>query len=956
MQIIPVEQVGGNFYGGQAFRASWSFGGESEPSKLTVDVVNENGSYSTPNLNFRSIDTVNLGGFNFQGYLVGYSLNGTAEQKTLTLEYADVSVLLDQYWVGLNKIHGEDGNSLPNIILVGKEYHPCDINMDSTVDYEEENVRLIDPCDPCPFSPPDKYKEACDPRNNMINNFEVYYTFSDLIAKIKSNIPNLNIDFDGSGYYMYKAQHIGNLRSVLSSWCSDLGLSFFWDPTQSKFILRSRTAFSTNPSETYDSISNNPRATEISFGRNILGTFSQGFVGKFERDGGLQDFPCQQDTWKMLRPVTLEDLFLPEPDPVASKYSGELSPRAISVVLSYYSHILRDTFLWFMYYGIKDATDAESYIEGEDNNNNDDDDGSDSGDDTTDNGGESPTGGGRTSVSSSSGGGGSGNGNSYQATVESYEGGNFDYIVDDCGSVDQFQSSGTGEGSASVLKYFGGMKIRKVYSVKSQDEQDKSWFYVFRDNMPEELQSIWKGGNSDDDPGYYFFVADSSEEAYSASVEADRQLAQNFLGKYYFNLFRTIITGGAGDDTTECSPRGPSEDGSGQWHKAKPGLENLEIFKLGYDPGSFLDQVKQDAIKRIEENEQTDEKRIAKASGDKAPEDFVANSYILLSRGAPKWHPELEFADKWMGDLYSWCGQQLPRKYETSDGRPEQLFVAFPEANWNQNIRLFIVKEVPQDLQLDIEKTSHKTEVTGGYKERIEEDIEGNSFLINEGPWGLLSTDCYSINFCGMQIFVPPGSFVNELDNYEDECVTAPSYTLLEEELYAPAPAPSPGPGYRVFVNCRSTFPRIKKKLRYNMGIDAESVSNVRTVNYVDYSLVEDNVAIFGTSCEPDEGKIENYLTDLGRTSVYNYSEPLFDISFKLAGVVPEIWSVEEGLSSINVEMSDNGVFTSYNLSSKIVAPPSISYIEQNFRNQKKPALGNRIGTLASVQAKTIRH
>jgi hypothetical protein len=207
-----------------------------------------------------------------------------------------------------------------------------------------------------------------------------------------------------------------------------------------------------------------------------------------------------------------------------------------------------------------------------------------------------------------------------------------------------------------------------------------------------------------------------------------------------------------------------------------------------------------------------------------------------------------------------------------------------------------------------------------------------------------------------MKIFVPPGAFEQELDNYEDECITAPTYTLLEEELYSPVPPPPPGPGYRVFVSCRSIFPKLKKKMRYSMFLDAEAANEVRRVDYVDYLLNEDNVSIFGNSCIPDTGLLETYLSDLGQTSQYSYTNKLFDINFKLAGVVPETWTVEDGLSSLNVEVTENGVFTTYNLSTKIIQPPSISYIEQNFRNQGKKALGNRIGTMASVKVKTMRH
>jgi hypothetical protein len=957
MQIIDVEQVDGNFYGGFPYRASWTFNGESEPSKLTIDVVNEQGSYGTPTLSMAGVENIQIGSFKFQGILSAYSLNGSAEQKTLTLEYVDKSIYLDQYWVGLKNIHGDEENEAPsNVILVGKEYHPCDVNMDSTIAYEEEQARQIDPCDPCPFSPVDKYREACDPRTVTIENYDVYYTFSDLIEKVKSTIPDLNIDYDGSVLYMFKAQHIGNLRNVLSTWCSDLGLSFFWDPIQSKLVLKSRNTFDEEPPVTYSSIISNPKATEINYREDLLGTFSQGFIGRFERQGQIQKYECQNDVWKMLRPITIDDLFLTEETPVSSKFQEDgMSGKSVAVALSYYSEFLRDLFLWFSYYGIMTVEDALSYViegdeeETEENEPQPPDEEPEEDDvDTTENPPNIP----RSSSKNQNSG---GVGNSYVANIESLDDTVFQYKVEgDCGTINDISSTDT-KGNPKVLRQYGGMKIRKVFSIKSEDAGDKALFYQFRDNLPLELQEYWmRGGGTFEDPKYYFFIAEVSEEGHSSMVESDKNLANSFMGRFYFNKFRTLVTG-ALDDETECGVQGSPEDGGGEWHKAKRTSDNLEIFKFGHDINSFLWNVKERFKKDIEENEQTEKERIQNSNTEKKPEDFLANSYLLFSRSSPRWSPEREKADDWYASLYSWAADQIPHLYAVSDGRPDFLFEVYPQAAYNENIKLFIVKEL-DELGFEIQETEHQTEKRGGFKVRVEEDYDGSLFTINEGPWGLLSKKCYSISLGGMQIFMPPGSFLKELDNYEEECTTAPSYSLLEDELYVPVQTDYEGPGYRVFVNCRSVFPRIIPKFRFKTKIDAENTNLVKKVEYVDYQLQEDNVAIFGNSCNLNSEEMDKYLQDLGGTSKYSYSQPMFDISFKLAGAAPEIWNVSQGLSSMSIEVTENGVFTSYNMSTKIIQPPSISYIEQNMRSQKRSAFGNRIGTLLSVNAKTIRH
>lgn len=959
MQIIPVEQVGGNFYGGAPFKVSWSYGGESEPSKLTIDVANETGEYGEPELSLTATTTIAIGGFTFNGYLVGYTINSSADQKTLTLEYVDRSVILDRFSVGLNYLHGNSGSQARNMILVGKEYHPCDVNMDSSIDYLESETRQIDPCDPCPFSPVDKYKEVCDPRTKDIENFDVYYTFSEFLPKVVA-ATGLPCDFVASSLYMLKAQHIGNLRSVLSSWCSDLGLSFFWDPIQDKLIFKGRGAFVDSPPD-YDSLKNNPLATELNYSENILGTFSQGFIGRYERPGSFNEYSCQNDTWKMLRPITLGDLFLPEPNPVASKYSGEISPRSVAVVLSYYSSALRDAFLWFSHYGITTAEEAETYIGGEDESpdnsggNDDNQDGSPQGSDTQ------STGRARQKVQSQNkgGDGGSGNirGNSYQASMSSLDAAVFSFSTDrDCGSIANLSSDGNSKGSPSVLSHFGNMKIREVYHING-DSKNRSKFLQCRNNMPPEIQAMYQGSEGTlDDPHFYFFVAECSEEAYDASVSSDNNLANSLLGRYFFNKFRTIVTG-ASDDGTECDIQGPSEDGSGRWHKAKEGVKNLQIFQFGHDEGSFLNSLKKSMSKDIEQNVSTEDKRLQTSGLGKNPEDYVANSFILYSRNAPKWFPEREFADKWYGTLYAWANQQIPHKYADGDGRPDILYMLFPEAKWNENIKLFMVREKRDGLKIEISQKDHENEITGGNKIRIEEDEFGSQFRLNEGPWGLLSTECYVINFDGvMPINVPPGSLGEELGGYEDECTTAPSYSLLSDELYTPISTSYNGPGYRVFVSCSSEFPKVIPKFRFTTKIDAPNANEVRKVDYVDYQLSEDNIAIFGDSCLPERGLVSDYLRDVGTTSEYSYNGRLFDVSFKLAGAAPETYSVEKGLSAMNIEISENGMFTSYTLSTKIITPPSVSYMEQNLRFNKKAAFGNKLGLMSTSRAKTIRH
>ena len=230
MKIIKAENIRGNFFGGLPYNVSWDFGVGADPSRLTVSVVSENGTYATPRASFEAVQTVNIGKFSFEGYLVSFSFTKSPDRKLLQLEYLDKAADLNKFFVGLNKKHGDKTKqTFKNLILVGKEYHPCDTNQDSMVDYVESTAKNIDYCDPCPFMPTDKYDYSCNPVMSDFAIFEVYYTFNELIEKARS-ATGLVFDTDAANMEKknkFKSRHVGNLKNVLDSWCSDLGLAYF---------------------------------------------------------------------------------------------------------------------------------------------------------------------------------------------------------------------------------------------------------------------------------------------------------------------------------------------------------------------------------------------------------------------------------------------------------------------------------------------------------------------------------------------------------------------------------------------------------------------------------------------------------------------------------------------------------------------------------------------------------
>jgi len=348
------------------YSLNWNFNDGTSPSTLTVNLIREDGIYDIASI-YASLGYINRynisvgNGFNFVGYLTDFSIDETPEQKLLTLEYTDLGADLERYYVGLQKKYGDkSNNSSPNLILVGKEYHPCDPNLDSSVPYSSSGGLAIDPCDPCPFMPHDKYKLACDPSMGGFNIYEVFYTFNELIGKLPIAADTSGISVDNT----FRAQHTGKLKDVLSAWCSALGYAYYWDPLKNSLIFINRR-FPISIPDPVATQSANKNIIDFKYGATTKSTYSRGFLGYFSKEGAVHDYTCTLDPYNSFvdtKPLTLVDIM--DTSAGGTEYSGGgysyVDKIQITTALSYYSQALRDSWLWFEYWGITDDSSAQS--------------------------------------------------------------------------------------------------------------------------------------------------------------------------------------------------------------------------------------------------------------------------------------------------------------------------------------------------------------------------------------------------------------------------------------------------------------------------------------------------------------------------------------------------------------------------------------------------------------------
>lgn len=803
VQVINPGDVKGSFFGGVPYNVSWSFNGGESPSTLSIDVINEAGTYDIKNTNLSYINKVSIGigAFNFNGYLVSYEIEKTATQKVLHLQYVDLSADLDRYYVGLNGRHAAG----TNIILVGKPYHPCDTSRNSLV--QSLGQSTIDPCDPCPYMPSNKYGSSCSQNADKFKIWPVYYTFNELLGSIpvsKGTVQNADTNFKGN--------HTGSLRSVLSAWCSDLGLSFYWDPfnSQLSFISRqSPLSITVNP----DSIQ---YATEIRVGASKQSTFSRGFIGYFSKDGEIKSYDCttNEDSSSLvtLAPLGLQDLYTASElnDDSRQGAQSTITARWIAACLSKYGKSVKDMWAWFNYYGATSSSAAKSLI-------------------------------GRS------------------------------------------------------LFHMGGLKPLAIYSstLNSANFQICRELLTVSDRATLDAEDA-ANGRSTSNPSYYFMVASVDDSYADSQFDSMRNIGENFLGKYFYTYKNVPIPGASNDSRSQIQIEAP--DGNGEWYYAGQELKALPLFSFGHTAGSNIGNLARQMGQN--NNQITSNSNSAKTT----------NSIILLER-SPKWTPAPDRIQYYQS-LFSWYEEHTPKKFG-SNGRPDILNSLYTAAQNDSSIKLFICREYyGGSFPVTLSTASHSLEPSQ-LKSKIvnEQDIYGNTVNREVCRYGLTNNTTYTIKMGDGS----KGTFLIE----------TPVGSWYQNT-------------YSVFTKASTNFKKVLPKIQQSEIISAPGLDAAK-IDYQFKEISEDNLNILrgnNSDCVPSKAKIKSYILDIGKNSSYGMTNAINKCSFKVPGAMPLGYGILDGLSSVQISVGENGIFTSYSFEDKVTQPPGEEYMMQNLRDK----------------------
>lgn len=236
MAILNVPEIDGPSYGGVIYGLSLQMGYSSEPSKLTLDIVNPNGVYLTPSLNTSA--TISFQNFIFHGLVYSYEIKETSEERVLQVVLIDQSIILDRYSVvlwrrGFFKKPGEIFQQVKTFDFSDESIFVL-IPRNTDILIEKRTLGKVD------ISRPRRYFRDLIGNiicigtekypNSICDISDSDYSFQELNGVIKKILPSVNFNPPLN----YRNTHEGTLREVLQNWATDCGVEFYWDFSQNK--------------------------------------------------------------------------------------------------------------------------------------------------------------------------------------------------------------------------------------------------------------------------------------------------------------------------------------------------------------------------------------------------------------------------------------------------------------------------------------------------------------------------------------------------------------------------------------------------------------------------------------------------------------------------------------------------------------------------------------------------
>jgi len=234
----------GQAFGGGIYNMTSSFGGSTDTTKVTLNIVSEDGTYqindSALNVTPTGGHTITVGSVTYYNmYLYKYGFNQTAGQRTLNVQFVDFSICLDKVYVGLNVRHAPASAGASDTYTFDINCIECN-NLEPTMQQTSASVsrRTSTSTSGTLLGHPmaGGYilvgREAWSDAQCSIPNVD--YSFSELLTEMGKFSPGIGTNLGGlNRNATYRQSYVGTLREVLNNWASDFNFEFYINPFSS---------------------------------------------------------------------------------------------------------------------------------------------------------------------------------------------------------------------------------------------------------------------------------------------------------------------------------------------------------------------------------------------------------------------------------------------------------------------------------------------------------------------------------------------------------------------------------------------------------------------------------------------------------------------------------------------------------------------------------------------------
>ena len=900
-------------FGGYIYSVDYEVGLLDNPSTLTVQFVNESGQYQEPELSVLKAYRISIGNVvsgNF--YAVSFEESRTSQGRLLTVNFVDGSHVLDRLYVGLYKRMGDHTTNTPGLIIVGREMHPCDQNQDGVFDQDDVDEIKWNSLDPCELKCPNSEDESEPVVDNCVEReiseiFEVKYNFDDLMDALTGKIVNpetnrsinvlVNNDLEAGVHEIQLAlpevrrntnslranqikiknrpqntnpqffkDYSGTLRDVLKNWCADFGWSFYWENDSLNFVdTKARPKVNLRAFSNLESLSHS---------KTLEGTVGRGFASYYAQPGIKAESECRKLQTLLLSCLSLRDLFgdFYKPSWDAVKYrQDDYSSLGAATVLSP---------------PIPDPANSEpsGQIAYRDD--------------------VFPAG----------------------IPIETFEVSvvmsHYSQTLRDLYNLWNVYGIKTDVAAEAIkgkwLDRLGQIKILSVlsnnynsdkfYKIKGGDPDSsgkKNEKSLIPDSILEKMQQ--RGG-------YALVVlknrpTEAPQGMLSKQFEIEQRLSNDFFGQHWYRAY------------TAPPYQDPQFYPSANYFGAlSTNIQDLPFATFDQTHRSNVSKI----ISSFTSRQKNDYRQYSRLKFAATYSSNIAKknvrSMVYLNRNADAfWAPNRNGVVE-ISSLFNKYEDYEMIEVSLEDAGPELIKTLVTESRnqmvgeeFFKNVALYIVYPSPSANGIEV-----SSEITDHPIEEKKQHLEGvEPFAFSTA--GLLNNKCVKYRVDGLDIFTPQGGSVQFTEQGDDFTWRTRRPTDIEFDK----------PVYKVLVQTTETNRGLIPKTQSSLVYPAPT--NALRVDYGFHQVEKDSSLLLNklsSDCVIPRSELEAIHATVSKNLNFSVTEPFESYQYRIFGLeLASSVSISDGLESVKVRVSDNGISTDITMGNKLFTPPSQDYI-----------------------------